>query len=276
MVDGSNFGSPVTLSGGAATSASTALLGAGNHTIKAEYSGDPNYAANTGSYTQVVIQAKLTVVADDNQMNHYDAVPSLTYHYTGFVNGDNATNSGIQASVLLSTTASSTSAAGYYPIHPTVNSFSAPNYTIGGAQAGTLTVKPKVMVVRAIFGKTSMSLIGLNRNLPFINIKAIDVIFSDNVVVSKSMLRLQGVKVPNYSFNTFSYNSRSVDATWRLPSAIAIDHLMLSLSGEAAPPASGSGPTIGADSFNNKFTVLPGDVNGDGVVSAKDLATVQN
>ena len=62
-----------------------------------------------------------------------------------------------------------------------------------------------------------MSLIGLNRDLPFIEIKAIDVIFSDNVVVSKSMLRLQGVKVANYAFNRFTYNSRSFDATWRLP-----------------------------------------------------------
>ena len=32
-------------------------------------------------------------------MNHYDPVPKLTYHYTGFVNGDNSTNSGIIASV---------------------------------------------------------------------------------------------------------------------------------------------------------------------------------
>ena len=53
VVDGTNFGSPVTLSGGTATSASTTLLGAGSHTVEAQYSGDANYAANTGSYTQV-------------------------------------------------------------------------------------------------------------------------------------------------------------------------------------------------------------------------------
>ena len=57
VVDGTNFGSPVTLSGGTATSASTTLLGAGSHTVVAQYSGDANYAANTGSYTQVVNQA---------------------------------------------------------------------------------------------------------------------------------------------------------------------------------------------------------------------------
>ena len=276
VVDGSNFGSPVTLSAGAAASGSTTLLGAGSHVIKAEYSGDPNFAASTGSYTQVVNQAKLTVVADDAQMNHFDAVPKFTYRYTGFVNGDNSTSSGINASVSLSTSASSTSPAGYYPIHPTVNSFSAANYTVGSVQNGTLTVKPKVMKIVVDFGKTSTSLIGLNRDLPFINIKAIDVIFSDNVVVSKSMLQLLGVKVPNYVFTRFSYSSTTFDATWSLPSAIGIDRLMLNLSGEAAPPASGLGANIGADPFSNKFAVLPGDVNGDGVVSAKDLASVQN
>ena len=39
-----------------------------------------------------------------------------------------------------------------------------------------MTVKPKVMDVRADFGTKSWSLIGLNRDLPFINIQALDVI----------------------------------------------------------------------------------------------------
>ena len=121
-----------------------------------------------------------------------------------------------------------------------------------------MTVKPKVMDVRVDFGNTSMSLIGLNRDLPFINIKAIDVIFSDNVVVSKSMLQLHGVKVPNYSFSRFSYNSRTLRCDMdACPSAIGVDRLMLSLSGEAAPPASGTGPNIGADPFNNNSPCCP-------------------
>ena len=45
MVDGSNFGTPVMVSSGAATSVSTTGLAAGLHTITASYSGDPNYAA---------------------------------------------------------------------------------------------------------------------------------------------------------------------------------------------------------------------------------------
>jgi len=276
VVDGSDLGGLITLSGGTGTSPSTTLLGAGSHTVVAQYSGDPNYSANTGSYTQDVNQASLTLVADNQSMNHYDTVPSLTYHYTGFVNGDTATSSGISASVSLNTAATSNSPAGYYPIHPTVSSFTSPNYILGGTQDGTMTVKPKVMNVEVDFGSKSMSLIGLNRDLPFINITAVDVIFSDNVNVSSSMLQLLGVNVAKYSLSGFSYNSSTFDATWTLPTAIGVDRLMLSLNGEAAPPVTGTGPNIAADPFSDNFAVLPGDVNGDGVVSASDMVVVRN
>jgi hypothetical protein len=134
------------------------------------------------------------------------------------------------------------------------------------------------MDIRVDFGTTSrsMSLLGLNRDLPFINIKALDVIFSDNVNISGSMLQLLGVNDPKYSFSGFNYNSSTFDATWNLPSAIGVDRLMLSLSGEAAAPVSGSGPNIGADPFGDSFAVLPGDVNGDGVVSTSDMVLVRN
>ena len=57
VVDGTNFGSPVTLSGGTATSASTTTLAAGNHTVTANYSGDTNFTSSSGSLSggQVVI-----------------------------------------------------------------------------------------------------------------------------------------------------------------------------------------------------------------------------
>jgi hypothetical protein len=121
-----------------------------------------------------------------------------------------------------------------------------------------------------------MSLLGLNRDLPFINIKAIDVIFSDNVNVSSSMLQLLGMNVPHYSFSGFTYNPANFKATWTLPSAIGVDRLMLSLDGETAPPVSGSGPDIGADPFSDSFAVLPGDVSGDGVVASNDAVLVRN
>ena len=48
-VDGSPFGSPVTLAGGSATSGSTSTLVVGTHTVTATYSGDSNNAGSTGT-----------------------------------------------------------------------------------------------------------------------------------------------------------------------------------------------------------------------------------
>ena len=48
QIDGSNVGSPVTLSGGVGTY-STSSLNTGSHTIGAVYSGDPTYAGSIGS-----------------------------------------------------------------------------------------------------------------------------------------------------------------------------------------------------------------------------------
>jgi hypothetical protein len=53
-IDGNNFGSPVTLSGGKAISDSTTSLTAGNHNITAVYSGDTTYAGSTDSLVQKV------------------------------------------------------------------------------------------------------------------------------------------------------------------------------------------------------------------------------
>jgi len=56
-IDGNNFGSPVPLTSGSATSASAASLTAGSHAVTAVYGGDNNFAGNTGSLSQVVNQA---------------------------------------------------------------------------------------------------------------------------------------------------------------------------------------------------------------------------
>jgi len=54
QIDGTNFGSPVTVTSGSATSGSTITLTAGSHTIKAIYSGTTNFIGSTGSLTQTV------------------------------------------------------------------------------------------------------------------------------------------------------------------------------------------------------------------------------
>ena len=48
-IDGSDFGSPATLSSGTATGGSISTLSVGNHTVEAVYSGDTNYNSSIGS-----------------------------------------------------------------------------------------------------------------------------------------------------------------------------------------------------------------------------------
>ena len=137
LVDGTDFGTAVTLAGEAPTSPSTTLLGAGNHTVEADYSGDSNYSANTGIYTQVVDQAPLSIVPDNLSRPVGQANPSLTYSFTGFVNGDNATTAGISGTANLTTTANTISPAGKYPITVTdAGTLSAANYDFPSAEFG--------------------------------------------------------------------------------------------------------------------------------------------
>src|SRR5262249_35021837 len=49
-----DFGSPVKLSGGSATSDPTAKLSVGDHTVTAEYSGDNNFSGSSGTWSQTI------------------------------------------------------------------------------------------------------------------------------------------------------------------------------------------------------------------------------
>ena len=77
LVDGANFGSPVPLVNGVATSQATSALSATQHTISVSYSGDPDFVASTTSIQLVVAPAVLAVTADNQSTNYGDAVPAL-------------------------------------------------------------------------------------------------------------------------------------------------------------------------------------------------------
>jgi hypothetical protein len=270
VVDGGNLGAPVTLVNGQATSPPTSTLGAGAHTVSAAYSGDSFFDPTTSAdITQVVNPATLNVAADNQTINHGDAVPSLTYTISGFVNDEDA--SVVSGAAALTTAATSTSPAGHYPITVGAGTLSAVNYTFN-LVSGILTVQPTILDVRLDYGSKSISLIGLNRDLPFTTLKAIDIIFSDNVAVSMGELALTGSNVPSYSFSGFSYNPGADDATWTLPTALGVDKLMMALDGATFA----GDPIIGVNPFGAKFSVLPGDINGDGVVNSQDLVLERN
>jgi Bacterial Ig-like domain (group 3)/Purple acid Phosphatase, N-terminal domain len=60
QIDGVNFGSAVTLSGGSATSIATKTMAVGNHIITAIYSGNANFTTGLGSVGQTVKKANTT------------------------------------------------------------------------------------------------------------------------------------------------------------------------------------------------------------------------
>jgi hypothetical protein len=278
VVDGGNFGSAVALVDGVAVSNSIASLGAGSHTVTASYLGGAGFSTSEDDASFSIAKAHLTVTANNGDMGHGDAVPGLSYTIDGFVNGDDAAT--ITGSPILSTTATPSSAAGHYAIAVATGSLAAANYDFD-LVPGTLTVHPKVVDARVSWGSPSqsMSILGLTRNLPFASIRAIDVIFSDDVAVDAADLALAGALTKNkvYAPSGFSYDPASHSARWTLPEALGADRLSLTLDGDAVGNDGIHTPGgIDLGAYSASFAVLPGDINGDDIVNSQDLVAIRN
>jgi hypothetical protein len=129
------------------TTTATAASAVGTYPITAtlQDSGNrlANYAVTMNNGTLTVTPATLTVTADDQTMVAGSEVPTLTASYSGFVNGD--TSAVLGGAPSLSTTATSSSPPGDYPITAAQGTLSAANYTFAFA-AGTLTVTPATLI----------------------------------------------------------------------------------------------------------------------------------
>jgi len=74
-IDGADFGAPVALSGGTATSAATSALTAGDHTVTVVYGGDANFnGSNSSPLTQTVNKANAPITLS-NLSQTYDGTP---------------------------------------------------------------------------------------------------------------------------------------------------------------------------------------------------------
>jgi len=126
------------------TTPATSSSPVGTYPITAAGAVDPNYiiAYNPGTIT--VQRATLTVTPNSVSATYGQAVPNLTASYSGFVNGDNV--SGLTIPPAISTTATSSSAAGTYPI--TASGGVSPNYSFV-YNPGTLTIIPATLHITA-------------------------------------------------------------------------------------------------------------------------------
>jgi hypothetical protein len=125
--------------------AGTVLNAGNNQTLSANFTptNTTNYNGASGSVSINVQQATLTVKADDQTRAYGADNPSLTYTMTGFVNNDTQA-SATSGTPSLTTTATSTSDPGQYPITITAGTLAASNYAFSFVN-GTLTVTPPTL-----------------------------------------------------------------------------------------------------------------------------------
>jgi subtilisin-like proprotein convertase family protein len=107
----------------------------GSYAITASGATSPNYTFTYVPGTLSVTTATLTVTANNQSKAYGAALPALTAAYSGFVNGDTTNN--LTALATVTTTATSSSGVGTYPI--TASGASSTNYAFNYV-AGTLTV----------------------------------------------------------------------------------------------------------------------------------------
>ena len=124
------------LSSGSAT-INLGILPAGSHALTVSYPGDSIYGSSSRSLSFTVAKALLTATAASFSRLYGTANPPLTYALTGFVNGD--TSAVVGGSATLTTTATTSSPAGTYPITFATEALTATNYTFTYLP-GTLTV----------------------------------------------------------------------------------------------------------------------------------------
>ena len=130
-----------------ATYTRTAGENVGNYPISATLNPPgvlANYNITYNTATFAISQALLTVTADNKTMPDGGPLPLLTASYSGFKNGDN--QSVISGSPNLTTTATTNSPPGTYPINAAQGSLMAANYTFVFVN-GTLTVTPVTAVI---------------------------------------------------------------------------------------------------------------------------------
>jgi hypothetical protein len=120
-------------------------VAAGSYTVSASFtSNDPNYTSAAGAGSLTINQAVLTATATSQSMIFGGPVPALTFTLTGFAGADTAAV--VSGAPQLSTTATSTSPVGTYPITVGAGTLAAANYTFTFVN-GILTILPATPAV---------------------------------------------------------------------------------------------------------------------------------
>ena len=116
----------------------------GTYPITVSGAASLNYSISYVPGTLTITVATLTITADNQTKIYGEVNPALSVHYSGFINGDDASK--LTTAPSLTTTASASSGTGDYTI--TASGAVMPNYTIV-YQSGTLTINKAQLTVTA-------------------------------------------------------------------------------------------------------------------------------
>ena len=133
----STSGQPVTFMASGHCMTNGMITGVGICSITASAAATTTYSAASLTQSFTVYPAVLKVTANSFSITSGQAIPSLTYGYSGFVNGETAAV--VSGAPALSTTATVTSGAGNYPITVSTGTLDTANYSFLYV-SGTLTI----------------------------------------------------------------------------------------------------------------------------------------
>jgi hypothetical protein len=144
------------------TPAAGTVLSAGPHMLSVTFtpSDTRNYKSASATASITVNKATLTVAATNLSRYYGQSNPALTYSVTGLVNDDGV--SAYSGAPALSTTATSASHAGSYPITVAIGTLTSANYRFELVN-GTLTVRqaPTTLTARTFLVTVTTSPLGL-------------------------------------------------------------------------------------------------------------------
>jgi gliding motility-associated-like protein len=177
----------------------TASSVVGNYPITLTGGSDANYEITRVAGEMAVTKASLTITAQNKTKVYGDANPTLTFAYTGLVNGD----SKVSTEPSIATTATASSSVGTYPI--TLTGGSDANYDLT-LVVGQLAVTKAPLTITAqnktkIFGRVDPLLTYLVAGL-----KGLD---AEDKVISGTLVRVSGEEPGLYGINQGSVSANS-------------------------------------------------------------------
>ncbi|WP_421765119.1 MBG domain-containing protein [Ekhidna sp.] len=125
-----------------ASTTATAGSDAGSYEISLDGGMATNYMLNLVNGTLLINKATLTATAEDQTITYGDALPTLTFTYSGFVNGEDENT--LLSAPTIATNATSASDVGSYAI--TVSNGSANNYTFDRIDGILIITKADLMI----------------------------------------------------------------------------------------------------------------------------------